>query len=477
MLSIMTSPNSIGRVGFMLTILGALYAAAPAHAQTQRAVPPSRDEITLSFAPLVKKAAPAVVNVYTKKRVQQRAASPLMDDPFFRRFFGDQVPPGQMGPRVQNSLGSGVIVRADGTIVTNHHVVKEADEITVVLSDRREFDASIVRSDERTDLAVLKIDARGERLPFLELRNSDELEVGDLVLAIGNPFGVGQTVTQGIVSAVARTAVGITDLSFFIQTDAAINPGNSGGALVAMDGRLVGINSAIYSRSGGSIGIGFAIPSNMVATVIQGDGQRVVRAWLGAAGDGVTAEMAASLGLDRPVGVALKQLHRGGPAERAGLRPGDVIVRVDGREVDDFGALRYRIATLPIGATARIDYVRRGHLASAALPLEAAPEQPPLNPTLLDGRHPFAGAVVGNLSPAFAEEIGLDPLQRGVVVLEIRRNAPAGRLGLRPGDIVLRINERDIDSIDTLKGAVNAAAGTWRLRIRRGDQILNVAVQ
>jgi serine protease Do len=465
------------RLRILVWAVAALCAALPALAQTPRAIPQSREQVTLSFAPLVKRAAPAVVNVYTKKRVQQRATSPLMDDPFFRRFFGDQAPFGQMPPRAQNSLGSGVIVRADGTIVTNHHVVKDAEEITVVLADRREFDAALVRSDERTDLAVLKIDVRGETLPFLELRNSDELEVGDLVLAIGNPFGVGQTVTQGIVSAVQRTAVGITDLSFFIQTDAAINPGNSGGALVAMDGRLVGINTAIFSRSGGSIGIGFAIPSNMVATVIQGEGQRVVRAWLGAAGDGVSSEIALSLGLDRPIGVVLKQLHPGGPAERAGLRAGDVVIRVDGREVDDFGALRFRVATLPIGGTARIDYVRRGRAAAASLPLEPAPEQPPRSPTLLDGRHPFAGAVVGNLSPAFAEEIGLDPLQRGVVVLELRRNAPAARLGLRPGDIVLRVNDRDIDTIDALRGAVNSATAGWRLRIRRGDQVLNVAVQ
>ncbi|MBM3597850.1 MAG: DegQ family serine endoprotease [Alphaproteobacteria bacterium] len=454
-----------------------LLAAVPASAQTQRVTPQSREQVTLSFAPLVKRAAPAVVNVYTKKKVQQRAASPLMDDPFFRRFFGDQQPFGQMGPRVQNSLGSGVIVRPNGTIVTNHHVVKDADEISVVLSDRREFEATLLRSDERTDLAVLKIDPRGEELPFLELRNSDDLEVGDFVLAIGNPFGVGQTVTQGIVSAVARTAVGITDLSFFIQTDAAINPGNSGGALVAMDGRLVGINTAIFSRSGGSIGIGFAIPSNMVATVIQGDGQRIVRAWLGAAGDGVTSEVANSLGLDRPVGVVLKQVYGGGPAERAGLRTGDVVTRVDGREVEDFGALRYRVATLPLGGAARIDYVRRGRAATASLPLEPPPANPAPSPTRLDGRHPLAGAVVGNLSPAFAEELGLDPLQKGVVVLELRRSAAAARIGLQPGDIVLRLNDRDIDSIDALKGAINSASNAWRLRIRRGDQVMNVVVQ
>ena len=241
---------------------------------SQKNVPNSQAEIKLSFAPLVKKVAPAVVNIFTRKTVTQRSFSPLFDDPFFRRFFGGQLRKSPKSrKKVQNSLGSGVIVKSDGIVITNHHVIKGAEEITVVLSDRREFGAEIIVSDKRTDLAILKIRELNDELPFLALRDSDDLEVGDLVLAIGNPFGVGQTVTSGIVSALARTQVGINDLNFFIQTDAAINPGNSGGALVSLDGKLVGINSAIYSKGGGSVGIGFAIPTNMVRTVFNNNSE------------------------------------------------------------------------------------------------------------------------------------------------------------------------------------------------------------
>ena len=277
--------------------------AVPAIAETQ--APTSRETIRLTFAPIVKKAAPAVVNVYSRRVV--RARSPLFDDPFFRRFFGEDSPFGLNRERVQNSLGSGVILDPDGLIVTNHHVIVDADEIRVVLSDRREFEAKVVLSDEHSDLAVLKIDLHGGHLPALPIGDSDELEVGDLVLAIGNPFGVGQTVTSGIVSALARS-IGAADFRSFIQTDAAINPGNSGGALVDLDGKLVGINTAIFSRSGGSMGIGFAIPSAMVRVVLEAarHGGKFVRPWLGASGEAVTADIAEALKLQHPMGVLVK---------------------------------------------------------------------------------------------------------------------------------------------------------------------------
>src|SRR5579883_1684512 len=320
-----------------LICLAAAVGVAPVLAQT---VPKSREAIRLSFAPIVKQAAPAVVNVFSR-RVVRTSASPFADDPFFRRFFGDRSPFGIPQDRVQNSLGSGVIVDPDGLIVTNHHVIQDAQEITVVLPDRREFEAKVLRSDERTDLAVLKVDPKGERLPTLPIGDSDSLQVGDLVLAIGNPFGVGQTVTSGIVSGLARTAVGIGDFRSFIQTDAAINPGNSGGALIDLDGRLVGINTAIFSRSGGSIGIGFAIPTNMVRIVLQAasNGGRIVRPWLGASGQGVTADLAASLGLPRPEGVLLKEVVPGSPAAQAGLRVGDVVLAIEGHEIEDTESL------------------------------------------------------------------------------------------------------------------------------------------
>ena len=247
-------------IALLLTLPG-----APAFAQQ---VPQSREQIQLSFATVVKQTAPAVVNVYAKRVVRQPGIPGFSDDPFFRRFFGDGGAFGRSREMVQNSLGSGVLVDPSGIVVTNNHVIQGGTEIRVVLSDRREFDATVTLADEHSDLAILKVNPGQAKLPSLALGDSDDLEVGDLVLAIGNPFGVGQTVTSGIVSALARTQVGITDYQFFIQTDAAINPGNSGGALIDIAGRLIGINTAIYSRSGGSIGIGFAIPANMVRTVV-----------------------------------------------------------------------------------------------------------------------------------------------------------------------------------------------------------------
>ena len=279
-------------------------------------MPSSPNEVRLSYAPVVQRVAPAVVNVYAAKTVSVR--NPLFDDPIFRRFFGM---PGGSGEQVQRSLGSGVLIDASGLVVTNNHVIEGADQVKVSLSDKREFEAEMVLKDARSDLAVLRIKARNERFPALEFSDSDALEVGDIVLAIGNPFAVGQTVTHGIVSAVARTQVGITDYQFFIQTDAAINPGNSGGALVDMTGRLVGINTAIFSRSGGSQGIGFAIPANMVRVVVasaKSGGSTVKRPWLGARLQAVTPEIAESLGLKRPTGALIASVGAAGPGRASG---------------------------------------------------------------------------------------------------------------------------------------------------------------
>src|SRR5580693_4860317 len=282
-------------------LLPALLSAASAQ---ERRVPSSLNEIRLSYAPVVQRAAPTVVNVYAAKTVA--AQNPFGDDPIFRRFFG--VPGGE---QVQRSLGSGVLVDTSGLVVTNNHVIEGADQVKVSLSDKREFEAEIVLKDTRSDLAVLRLKTQGEKFPAIEFSDSDTLQVGDVVLAIGNPFAVGQTVTHGIVSAVARTQVGITDYQFFIQTDAAINPGNSGGALVDVSGRLVGINTAIFSRSGGSQGIGFAIPANMVRGVIasaQGGAHVVRRPWLGAKLQAVTPDIAESLNLKRPMGALVSSI-------------------------------------------------------------------------------------------------------------------------------------------------------------------------
>lgn len=459
----------------MLYILSVLLGLTPAAFAQERTAPDSRTEITLSYAPVVKQAAPAVVNVYVRQRVKVR--SPLFSDPLFERFFGRGF--GQPSERQQNSLGSGVIVSSDGIVVTNNHVIKggEDAQVKVALADAREFDARVLLRDERTDLAVLRIENADIEFPYLSFADADLLEVGDLVLAIGNPFGVGQTVTSGIVSALARTRVGISDFQFFIQTDAAINPGNSGGALVDMQGRLVGINTAIYSRSGGSLGIGFAIPANMAKLVVESalQGGSVRRPWFGADLQAVTTELAAALGLDRPAGAVVASIIEGSPADRGGLRRGDVIVAVDGREVADPNAFNYRFTTRGIGGEANIDVIRDGRRRSLAIALMVAPETPPRDVRELSGNHPLAGARVANLSPAVAEEISISNIS-GVVVLETEAYSIVRRLGLKPGDIVADINGTRIESTRQLEQLLGRGARIWRLRVLRNGRELQTVI-
>ncbi|MGH6702862.1 MAG: Do family serine endopeptidase, partial [Bradyrhizobium sp.] len=361
--------------------------AAPALAQERR-LPTSQAELRLSYAPIVQRVQPAVVNVYAAKMVQEH--NPLLDDPIFRRFFGV---PGQQPEQMQRSLGSGVMVDPSGLVVTNVHVIEGADQVKVSLSDKREFEAEIVLKDPRSDLAVLRLKDVHEKFPTLDFDNSDDLMVGDVVLAIGNPFGVGQTVTHGIISALARTQVGITDYQFFIQTDAAINPGNSGGPLVDMNGKVVGINTAIFSRSGGSQGIGFAIPANMVRVVVasaKDGGGSVKRPWLGAKLQDVTTDIADSLGLKRPAGALVASVSAGSPAAQAGLKTGDVISTIDGIAVEDPNAFDYRFATKQLGGAAQIGLVRQGRDMTITVALRALPEAP-RDEVLIRSRSPFYG--------------------------------------------------------------------------------------
>jgi Do/DeqQ family serine protease len=448
-----------------LALWSALVSVAPA--QDVR-VPSSPGEIRLSFAPVVKRVTPAVVNVYAARVVENRM--PMFDDPIFRRFFGG----GSGGPRdqVQRSLGSGVIVDASGLVVTNNHVIENADQIKVALADKREFDADLILKDARSDLAVLRIKDGRERFATAELGDSDALQVGDVVLAIGDPFGVGQTVTHGIVSAVARTQVGITDYQFFIQTDAAINPGNSGGALVDLSGRVIGINTAIFTRSGGSQGIGFAIPANMVRAVLasaRGGATVVKRPWLGAKLQAVTPEIAESMSLKRPVGALVSTVTARSPAARAGLRTGDLIVEVDTQPVDDPNAFDYRFATKPLGGQAQIGVVRAGREVKVAIPLETAPETP-REETVIKARSPLLGAKVANLSPAVAEELRLDSAAEGVAVTEVENGSIAQSFGFQKGDIVVSVNNAKISNMQDLLRATGQPARLWRLTILRGGQ-------
>jgi Do/DeqQ family serine protease len=460
--------KTMGRV-LALGLVACVAATGVTQAQVLERRVPNAAELRLSYAPVVQRVAPAVVNVYAAKTVQTR--NPLFDDPIFRRFFGV---PGDSRNQLQRSLGSGVIVDASGLIVTNVHVIEGADEIKVSLADKREFEASVVLKDPRTDLAVLRIKDGKEKFPFLDFANSDALEVGDVVLAIGNPFGVGQTVTHGIVSALARTQVGVSDYQFFIQTDAAIKPGNSGGALVDLTGKLVGINTAIFSRSGGSQGVGFAIPANMVrvvATSAQTGGSAVKRPWLGAKLQAVTADIADSMSLKRPAGALISSVTPGGPAARAGLKPGDLIVSVDGQGVDDTNAFDYRFATKPLGGSAKLGVIRAGQEFAATVALQTAPDTPREEITIRS-RSPFSGAKVANLSPALADELQLQNVDSGVVILDVDNGSYASNLGFQRGDVIQEVNGVRIGKTKELEAAAKTPNGAWRIVvIRRGQKI------
>jgi len=431
-----------------------------------RRVPFGRDEMQLSFAPLVKETAPAVVNVYATHKVR----SPFMGDPFFEQFFGNQLP-----PRVQQSLGSGVLVDPSGLIVTNFHVIRNADEVKVATSDGREFPSTTLLKDESLDLAVLKVES-AVPFPVVPIGDSDALEVGDLVLAIGNPFGVGQTTTSGIVSALARNHLGISDFGFFIQTDAAINPGNSGGALINMAGELVGINTAIFSQTGGSIGIGFAIPSNMVRAVVESaraGSTYFERPYVGATFEEVTGQIAEALGLDRATGALVSDVTAEGPAAKAGLKPGDVVLAINGSAIGNSDTLDYRLATQPIGSTVELTILRQGRESDVELELVRAPEGASSQVITIGGKSPFAGAKVASLSPRLAQRLRLAANAKGVAIVEVDPSSTAGRVGLQPGDIVRDVNGTAIDTPETLAAVASQNTRWWRFSIDRRGQILS----
>ncbi|MCB1390530.1 MAG: Do family serine endopeptidase [Rhodobacteraceae bacterium] len=426
-------------------------------------VPENQLQIQLSFAPVVRQTAPAVVSIYAR-RVVEAQQSPFFNDPVFGQLFGDF---GRSAPRVQNALGSGVILQADGIVVSNFHVVGNADDIRVVLNDRREFAADVVLADEQSDLAILRL--RGARdLPAIPIADSDRVEVGDLVLAIGNPFGVGQTVSSGIVSALARSGIAVgSGTGYFIQTDAAINPGNSGGALVDMQGRLVGINSAILTRSGGSNGIGFAIPANLVSQVVaqaEHGETRFQRPWMGVTGQTVDAALAEGLGLGLPQGIAITALHPASPLAQAGLRAGDVVLAVDGDPVNSPQEMMFRLAARGIGGSVRLTWVRGGARQETEVALVAPPESPARNRLTVRGVA-LRGLVAETINPAVAAEQGLDPAATGVVVVEAQDIA--ARAGLAPGDILLSVNRQPVQDTDALDRALRDPARYWEVELLR----------
>ena len=455
---------TIKRLALVAVAMAALSQPALAQTAQTRRVPTSAADVKTSFAPVVQASAPAVVNVFSERHTR---SGPTSLSELYT--YG-----GMPRDRVEQSLGSGAIVREDGVVVTNYHVVENTDQIRVVLTDRREFPAKILLADQRSDLAVLKIDApAGSKFPTIRIDADSTLQVGDLVLAIGNPYGVGQTVTNGIVSALSRTDIGITDYSFFIQTDAAINPGNSGGPLVDMDGDLIGLNTAIFSQSGSSSGIGFAIPAAMVRQVVASavsGSSHVERPWLGAHAEPVTRDQAQSLGLPGAQGVQIKQIYPGGPADKAGLKAGDVLLAINDEAVNDESAVNYRIGTRKAGDDASLKVLRAGAQRTLTVRLATPPSATP-DEVQVSGRNPFDGATVANLSPALADQKGLDPFVQGVAVTAVT-DGLAARNGLKPGDIILEVNGVKIDTTHRLQDVIKTGGRQWRFQVKRGDQVM-----
>ncbi len=450
--------------------LAASLALLPALAGAETTVPQSQQQITLSFAPVVKQAQPAVVNIYASMVVESRE-TPFAGDPFFEQFFRDF---GRATPRVQNSLGSGVIVAPEGIVVSNYHVVGQATEIRVELSDRREYRAHVVLADEEADLAVLQLEGAKD-LPALALRNSDGLEVGELVLAIGNPFGVGQTVSSGIISGLGRSSLAVGGgRSYFVQTDAAINPGNSGGALIDMQGRLVGINTAIVTRGGGSNGIGFAIPSNLVQNFIEqarAGETRFQRPWAGVTGQAMDAAMAEAMGLPRPEGVVISNLHPESPFAAAGLAVGDVILAIDGEPTDSPQEVMFRLAAIGVGREVTVRYLHREAQEEVRLTLSPPPDLPPRDETRLQGDTVLRGLTVARINPAVAAELDLpDGLTEGVVVTAAEDRA--ARAGLRPGDVLVAINGTAVTDPAGVEALSLPTQRRWTVEVRRDGRPL-----
>ncbi|HEY8461437.1 MAG TPA: DegQ family serine endoprotease [Blastocatellia bacterium] len=438
--------------------------------------PTERTGAVLSYADVVNSVAPAVVTIRSQRVVRAPRQFPFYDDPFFREFFGDPYG-AQEAPRrqIQRGLGSGVIITKDGYILTNHHVIDGAEEIRVEMANNRGYDAKLIGDDPRSDLAVLKIDAKD--LPMLTLGDSDKVRVGDVALAVGNPLGIGQTVTAGIISAKGRST-GLSDGSFgsFLQTDAPINQGNSGGALVSTAGELVGINSQIVSPTGGNIGIGFAIPANMARSVAEQliRSGKVRRGYLGVGVQQITSDMAANLGLKEVSGVIVSNVERGSPAERAGLKQGDVITVINGTKIEDSNSLRNIIASAGPGAEVTITVLRDGREQQLRATLGELADQPAARPTggpnETQGEEGRLGLAVTPVTPELAVRLGLSRNAYGLVITSVDPAGAAAEAGLRRGDVIEQVNRRPVRSERDLESALSLSGSQPLLLLinRRG---------
>jgi serine protease Do len=438
----------------------------PAYAQTL-----ATDGKGQSVAEVAERTLVGVVNISTTRKGQGTVESPYFSDPFFRDFFR-HFGPDRPSPRQERSLGSGVIISTDGLVLTNNHVIADAATIKVVLSDKREVAAKVVGTDPKSDVAVLKL-ASARNLKPLHFGNSDQMRLGDLVLAVGNPFGVGQTVTMGIVSAKGRANMGIVDYEDFIQTDAAINPGNSGGALVNMKGELIGINTAILSRTGGYQGIGFAIPSNMVRPIMTSlvKTGKVVRGWLGIVIQEVDSDLADAMKLPTRSGVLISDVSPNGPAAKAGLRRGDLVVKLNNQPVDSVGALRNQVAIAGVGTKVKVDFYRDRKLHTVTASLGELPGNPALAARSPD-RAPD-GVGVAPLDRTARQRFNIPGrVNFGVVVTGVKPGSPAGQAGLQSGDVILEINRVTIDSVSRFQQTFSAARGRVLLLVyRRGSTL------
>lgn len=460
--------RSVFSARLALSLVLALVTMGTAQAETR--VPQSQAEISLGFAPLVKQAAPAVVNIYAKIVRQQQQRSPFMNDPFFEDFFRGFSNP---RPRVESSLGSGVILSEDGVVVSNYHVVAMATEIRVVTTDKREYEARVVLADQASDLAILQLEeAKG--LPFLYLRNSDQVEVGELALAIGNPFGVGQTVSSGIVSGLARSGTASGEgFGYYIQTDAPINPGNSGGALIDVNGDLIGINTRILSRSGGSNGIGFAIPANLVREFVKqarNGAEEFQRPWAGMAGQPVDADLAGSLGMELPEGMVISELHPKSPFAKAGFEVGDVITEVDGEVVNSPSEMVFRMSVAGLDGTSMVTRLRGETRETLVVEMFTAPNDPPARSVVMNENSVLPGLTVGLINPVAIVRLQLPLSATGVAVLD--PGPYAARAGIRAGDILLAINGAEVIASEDVPNLLEQAGRRLRFDLnRRGQRV------
>ena len=450
-----------GSVSLWLVFIGLLAIALPGYpalpfSDTKNGVP--------TLAPVLQDVTPAVVNisVVTRSAIEE---NPLFRDPFFRRFFN--LP--EQEARPEQSAGSGVILDAgNGYVVTNYHVIKNAQQVVVTLKDRRQFQAKLVGTDPGTDIALLKIDAKN--LKALRLGDSDLLNVGDFVIAIGNPFGLGQTVTSGIVSALGRSGLDIEGYEDFIQTDASINPGNSGGALINLKGELIGINTAIIGPAGGNVGIGFAVPSVMVKAVLDQIVRfgEVRRGRLGASSEDITHDLAASLGLPSTEGAIISAVEPGSPAEKAGMKPRDVVTTVNGKPVRNSIDLRNKVGLMPIGETLDLGLIRNGKQVTAKVKIAKLAE---VSSAEAETVPEVSGATVANLKPGARRGV------EGVMVTDVEVNSPAWLRGIRPGDIITGVNRRQVRSVQELLAALKASQGRISLSLIRGDFRMTIRIR